>query len=142
MTKSHQTGKRFQVLVIQNFRDKTGAVRELIELEDYFKKKGVNYKFLHSAYGSPSNSLVKTVEFYLNNEHIAHPYKTFKEIMDLFLKHTKLKSIDVADIAVLDDLEKMGKGFVVIVQKLLNIKRSGVDGDKAAIIHEQTDKHS
>ena len=65
MSKEHQTGKRFQVIILQIHRDKSGAVKELLALQDYFKNRNENYKFVGSTYGSPSNSLVKAVDFYL-----------------------------------------------------------------------------
>ena len=127
MGNGKQTGKRFQLILLQVKRNKNAAITELITLQDYFKnKQGENYKILGEVYGSPKNSLVKICGYYIDHEYLENPVKTLYEINKLFMDSGLVKSITVADMAVTRDVEKIGEGLLKMAGydlKKQNIKR-------------------
>jgi hypothetical protein len=106
-------------------RNKSGAVNELLQLQDYFKRRKENYKLVHAIYGSPTKALMKTIDYYLDKKFIAHPYKALYEIIDKFIEHKEIKSLEVADLALWNDITRTVKGLRIMAGKLMGVDTSG-----------------
>jgi D-mannonate dehydratase len=104
---NQRSGKRYEILVLKVNRNNEGAVRELLALEDYFKKKGNSYSVLQASYGSPSKALKKIIAWYLDSYSLAHPRKTLYEINKMFIERKVVGSTDVGDMGVQADVEKL-----------------------------------
>jgi hypothetical protein len=104
---SLHSGKRFEIIVLKVNRNESGAVKELIGLQDYFKKHGTSYSVLQASYGSPAKALKKTIAWYLDSYHLSHPRKTLYEINKMFIERKVVGSGDVADMGVQADVEQL-----------------------------------
>ena len=107
MADDQRSGKRYEIIVLKINRNDRGAVKELISLQDYFKKKGESYTVLQASYGSPSKALKKTIAWYLDSYNLSHPRKTLYEINKMFIERKVVQSGDVADMGVQADVEKL-----------------------------------
>jgi hypothetical protein len=115
--KKRQSGKRFQILILQLFRDKEGGIKELYTLKEELEKYGERYKLLGASYGSPKNSLIKTCELYLDNNFLEHPIQTLFEINKLFIDKKAVRSLDVTDMGIQADFEKLGNIILKFFKK-------------------------
>jgi hypothetical protein len=104
---NQRSGKRYEIIVLKVNRNDAGTVKELIALEDYFKKKGDSYSVLQASYGSPSKALKKTIAWYLDSYNLAHPRKTLYEINKMFIERKVVESTDIGDMGVQADVEKL-----------------------------------
>ena len=108
-----RSGQRYEIVVLKVNRNQEGAVKELYALADYFKKKGNDYSFLNSSYGSPSKALKKTIAWYLDSKNefgessLKHPQKTLYEINKMFMERKLVTSGTVTDMGVQADVEKL-----------------------------------
>jgi len=113
MEDPQRSGQRYEIIVLKVNRNHEGAVKELYALGDYFKKKGNNYSFLSSSYGSPSKALKKTIAWYLDSKNefgelsLKHPQKTLYEINKMFMERKLVTSGTVSDMGVQADVEKL-----------------------------------
>jgi len=105
--KEQRSGQRFEIVVLKIHRNDEGAVKELYALEKYLKSKGEKYTIMSATYGSPSKALKKTIAWYLDNHQLKHPVKTLYEINKIFVDRKMVKSIDIADMGVQSDIEKL-----------------------------------
>jgi len=108
---NQRSGQRYEIIVLKVNRNKNGTVQELLALQDYFKSKGSSYSVLQSFYGSPVKSLKKTIAWYLDSCVLQHPRKTLYEINKMFIDKKLVGSIDVSDMGVQADVEKLVKGI-------------------------------
>jgi hypothetical protein len=104
---NQKSGKRFEIVVLKINRNNEGSVKQLLALEDYFKKHGESYSILHASYGSPAKALKKTLAWYLDSYQLSHPRKTLYEINKMFMERKLVASGDVADMGVQADVEKL-----------------------------------
>lgn len=112
--KDIRSGQRFEIVVLKIHRNNEGAMKELFALEDYLKKQGERYSLLHASYGSPAKALKKTMAWYLDSYQLKHPVKTLYEINKMFLDRRMAKSIDIGDMGLHADLERMWNGLTSI----------------------------
>jgi len=102
-----RSGQRFEIVVLKIHRNDEGSVKELYALENYLKSKGEKYTVMCATYGSPSKALKKTIAWYLDEHQLKHPIKTLYEINKMFVDRKMAKSIDIADMGVQSDIEKL-----------------------------------
>jgi len=114
---TERSGQRFEIIVLKIHRNNEGSIKELYALEKYLKEKGERYSVLCTSYGSPAKALKKTVSWYLDNHQLTHPIKTLYEINKMFIDRKLVKSIDVADMGVQSDIEKVTQGIAKLFGK-------------------------
>ena len=102
-----KSGQRFEIVVLKIHRNNDGVVKELFALEKYLKNKNERYSIMCSSYGSPAKALKKIIAWYLDNYQLKHPLKTLYEINKMFIDRKIAKSIDVTDMGIQADIEKM-----------------------------------
>jgi hypothetical protein len=104
---NQRSGQRHEIIVLKVNRNREGAVKELLALQDYFKSKGDSYSVLYSSYGSPAKALKKTIAWYLDSYTLAHPRKTLYEINKMFIERKVVASGDISDMGLQADVEKL-----------------------------------
>lgn len=101
-------------MIVRIKKDRDGAVRELIAVQNHFKKENEHFKFLTSFYGSPSNTLNKTIAWYLDTNQLAHPVKTLYEINKAFMERKLVTPGDAANTGLYYELEGVFKGLQIM----------------------------
>ena len=84
------SGKRYEIILLEIGRNSEGAKRELFQLQEYFKKKkGENYTVRFTTYGRANKILPRLIEYYLKHPLIDKnsAEKLFIGINDLFVQN-------------------------------------------------------
>lgn len=74
------SGKRYQIIILQNTRNQEHAIQPLIKLKDYFAKQGNTYKIISFEYGRLTKTFVKTLNNLLKQRLFSEPKKTLYDI--------------------------------------------------------------
>ena len=107
------SGKRYQTILIELKKNNDDAVLPAIQLVDYFKARNTNYCVIASFDGRPSKMLKKMIEFYLTNDILLFPSKTLYEINKLFIDAKKVSTLEVGDMGLKSEWEKVIKGLKI-----------------------------
>jgi hypothetical protein len=76
-------GARYQIIVLKVHPNKELKVKELDAVKQYLQ---ANYHLLTFCYGSPKNSLRKTLDSMLEKNLIFSPKNTLTDMMDIFVE--------------------------------------------------------
>lgn len=110
------SGARYQIVVLKVYPNKDLKVKELDTIKQYLVD---NYRVLAFCYGSPKNSLNKTVSIMLEKNLIFSPKTTIQEIISTFVNKGTITYGEITDFCTSQQAKKfnetVSKGLKKIV---------------------------
>lgn len=107
------SGKRYQTILLELKKNEDDGVVPAMQLMDYYKLRGNNYKVLASFDGRPSKMLKKMIDYYLTNKVLVHPSKTLYEINKAFIDAKQVSTLAVGDMGLRSEWEKVSNGLKI-----------------------------
>ena len=74
------SGKRYQIIILQNKRNEDKTIVPLIKLKEYFAKQNNTYSIISFEYGRLTKTFVKTLNNLLKQRLFVEPKRTLYEI--------------------------------------------------------------
>lgn len=105
------SGARYQVIVLKVKRNNDGATKELIELIDYFRKKGERFEVVGTFYGRQTNLLPRITTYFLDKKFISNPLKTLYDINKMFIDKHELNFFQASALGFITGIEELGKAL-------------------------------
>ncbi len=110
------SGARYQIIVLKVYPDKDLKVKELETVRQYL---GSNYKLLTFCYGSPKNSLKKTLDSMLDKKLIFSPKNTLTDMIDTFVKQDVSTYGEIIDYCTRQQAKKFNETVRKGIKKVL-----------------------
>jgi len=105
------SGKRYQIIILQNTRNQEKAIIPLLKLKDYFEKRGNTYKIISFEYGRLTRVLIKTFDNLLNQKLFSDPKKTLYEVNKCWVNNKVINTWYFEEISYKLDFEKIFSWF-------------------------------
>lgn len=101
-------GQRFQIILLKVKKNDNTAITELYRIPNYLRQRqGENYEVLGTVYGRPSTILAKICQMYIYGGFIDNYLRAFYEIIKVFVNSKSIKSGEIVDLAVWNDVDRL-----------------------------------
>jgi len=110
------SGARYQIIVLKVHPNKELKVKELDSVKQYLQ---ANYHLLTFCYGSPKNSLKKTLDSMLDKKLIFSPKNTLTDMIDTFVKQDVSTYGEIMDYCTRQQAKKFNETVSKGIKKVL-----------------------